>query len=253
MLFSMLLPPMQGYAKDSLSMPPHLIQSVREQDIYEGLRVLGLLECPVLDSPDSQQAYENAKQCVVRLNMGNAYGSGIIWQLTSDAVVIATNAHVLEYWNEETGFVYFSQGYYANARVLGVSQNLDVGFLAAGNDNFSYEELAELRYACVDGSVYENLEQGDAMFCIGAGREVGEMEFHEGTVGELWKYIDLFQNEMLYSYGFAKEGMSGGGAFDGYGHLIGMVAGGTWQNETASVPLPSIIEAYEEITGVTGR
>jgi hypothetical protein len=54
---------------------------------------------------------------------------------------------------------------------------------------------------------------------------------------------------MLYGHGFAKAGMSGGGTFDGYGHLIGMICGGTQQNETASVPLPSIIAAYKEIMG----
>ena len=41
---------------------------------------------------------------------------------------------------------------------------------------------------------------------------------------------------MLYGYGFARTGMSGGGMFDGYGRLIGMVTGGTQQNEVAGVP-----------------
>ena len=66
---------------------------------------------------------------------------------------------------------------------------------------------------------------------------------------DAWRYIDLFEKEMLYGHGFAKAGMSGGGTFDSYGHLIGMTAGGTQQNETASVPLPSILSAYEEVTG----
>lgn len=249
LLFGMLLPAMQVRAEGKTAMPPHLIQSVREQDIYEGLVALGLLECPVLKIQDCEQAYKNAKNCVVRLNMGNAYGSGIIWQITSDAVIVATNEHVLEYWNDEISFVYFPQGYYANAEVLGISGNYDVGFLIVGNDNFTYEELETLHYVCVDEAVYDDLEQSDTMFCVGSGAEIGTMEFHVGTVEEPWLYIDTFENDMLYGYGFAKAGMSGGGTFDGYGHLIGMISGGTLRNETASVPLPSIIEAYDEITG----
>lgn len=249
LLFCILIAPITVRAEEEHDLPPHLIQSVNEKDIYEGLVVLELLECPVLKAPDCELAFENAKNCVVRLNMGNAYGSGIIWRLTDDAVIVATNEHVLEYWNDETGFVHFPQGYYANAKVLGVSENYDVGFLLVENDNFSYEELETLYYACADATVYEGLQQGDAMFCVGAGIAIGVMEFHEGTVGETWQYIDIFENEMLYGYGFAKAGMSGGGTFDGYGHLIGMLSGGTQKNETASVPLPSIIAAYEEITG----
>ncbi len=234
-------------AEEKLSMPPHLIQSVGDRDIYEGLLSLGMLECPVLQTQDCERAYENVRGCVVKINMGNAYGSGIIWQLTTDAVIIATNEHVLEYWNDATSVVYFPQGYYADAQVLGISADFDVGFLIVDHNNFSYEELQTLHYVCVDETVYDKLETGNVMFCVGSSAETGEMEFHEGTMEDSWHYIDIFENNMLYGSGFAKAGMSGGGTFDGYGHLIGMIAGGTQRNETASVPLPSIMAAYEEV------
>lgn len=248
-LSGMMLSILPVRAEESSEMPPHLIQSVSDQDIYEGLVALGMLECPVLEAPDCEKAYENVRNCVVRVNMGNAYGSGIVWQLTENAVIVATNEHVLEYWDDSTGFLYFPQGYYANARILGVSKEYDVGFLIADRDYFSYEELQKLQYACVEEAVYGELKPGDAMFCVGSGAEVGTTEYHEGTMEDAWYYVDIFENDMLYGYGFAKAGMSGGGTFDGYGHLIGMISGGTQRNETASVPLPSIMAAYEEITG----
>ena len=73
------------------------------------------------------------------------------------------------------------------------------------------------------------------------------MRYYEGTVEDPYKYIEDFDAYMLYGHGFAKSGMSGGGAFDGRGFLIGMTTGGTLQNETASVPLPDIIAAYDEV------
>lgn len=251
LLLGMFLAPLQVRAEEKLSLPPHLIQSVGDKDIYEGLLSLGLLECPVLKTQDCERAYENVRGCVVRINMGNAYGSGIIWRLTTDAVIIATNEHVLEYWNDATSFVYFPQGYYADAQVLGISADFDVGFLKVDNNNFSYEQLQTLQYVCADENVYDKLETGNVMFCVGSSAEMGEMEFHEGTMEDSWYYIDIFENNMLYGYGFAKSGMSGGGTFDGYGHLIGMIAGGTQRNETASVPLPSIMAAYEEVGDIT--
>jgi hypothetical protein len=234
---------------DDVFLPPHLIQSVTEQDIYESMFSLGFLESPVLEAEDCQKAFENVKDCVVRIQMGNAYGSGLVWQLTDDEIVIATNAHVLAYWDEADSFVYFLQGYYADAAVIGTSGQYDVGFLSVPRDQLTYEELETLHYVCADEGIYDCLEPGAQLFCVGAGSEEGALEFHEGMIGDTWKYIDSFGNDMLYGHGFAKAGMSGGGTFDGYGHLIGMICGGTQQNETASVPLPSIIEAYKEIMG----
>lgn len=248
-LMAVFILPLPVRAEEETGMPPHLIQSVSDRDIYEGMVALDMLACPIPEIPDCEKAYENVRNCVVRIDMGNAYGSGIIWQLTEDAVIVATNQHVLEYWKDTTSFLYFPQGYYANARILGVSEEYDVGFLTADCAEFSYEELLTLRHVYIDETVYEELKQGDAMFCAGAGAGVGDMEYHEGTMEDAWRYIDLFEKEMLYGHGFAKAGMSGGGTFDSYGHLIGMTAGGTQQNETASVPLPSILSAYEEVTG----
>ncbi len=229
------------------SLPPHLIQTVNDQDIYEGLVALGFLECDTLDEADLSQAYELVEQCVVRVNMGNAYGSGIIWRMTDESVIIATNEHVLAYWDDMTSFVHFQQGYYLNAGVLGVSDVYDVVFLEVDTQALGYEELAMLRYVSADEEVYEELFSGDAMFSVGAGMAIGAVEHHEGTVEDAWRYIEDFENNMLYGHGYARAGMSGGGVFDAYGHFIGMLTGGTLRDEIAAVPLPCIEEAWEEV------
>lgn len=243
----------EAASQDQGAVLPHLIQTVTQQDTYEGMIALGMLQCPVLEKPDSESAYENVKSCVVRVNMGNAYGSGVVWEMAADRVVVATNRHVLAYWQETDSFLYFQQGYYMDADILGVSEQYDVGFLSVYNDQFTYDELEKLRSAVSDVTVYEQLEQGDEMFCVGAGPgpEVGELLFHTAVLEDRARYLVDFGTEMLYGRGFARTGMSGGGIFDGYGHLIGMVTGGTLQNEVAGVPLPVIAEAYMEI--VSGK
>lgn len=229
------------------TMPPHLIQSVTEQDAYESMILLGMLECPVLETVDCERAYENVKPCIVRVGMGNAYGSGILWKLTADEVIIATNRHVLDYWRDEDSYVLFPQGYYMDARVLGISEKNDIGFLSVDNGQFTYRELESLRSAFPENAVYEQLEQGDAMFCVGAGPETGETIFYLAELEDTHRYIVDFDAYMLYGYGYARTGMSGGGIFDGYGHLIGMLTGGTMRNEIAGVPLPDLTEAYQDI------
>lgn len=229
------------------SLPPHLIQSVSEEDIYEGMIALGLAHCPVLKEPDQKTAFENVKDTVVRLDMGKAYGSGVIFRLTGDGAVIATNRHVLDYWKEESGVIRFSGGYYASARVLGSSENCDVGFLLVEKETLGLDAISRLRSVFTDESVYAGLQRGEALFVLGAGREAEETIFQEAVLEEPDKYIALFGGEMLYGRGFVREGMSGGGIFDGCGRMMGLLAGGTDQNEVAGVPVDQVMRAYREV------
>lgn len=248
-ILCLLLPALQVRAAQEYDMPPHLIQTVTEQDVYEGMVSLGMLECPILDEADCEEAYENVRSCVVRINMGNAYGSGIIWKLAPDRVIIATNRHVLDFWQDWNSFVHFPQGYSLDAHIAGISEEKDIGFLEIDNRQFTYRELKGLKSACTDIDVYEQLRQGDEIFCAGSGSETGETLFYEAVIEDTRRYIADFDAYMLYGYGYARTGMSGGGIFDGYGHLIGMITGGTLQNEIAGVPLTDIAEAYENMEG----
>lgn len=236
-------------------MPPHLIQTVSDQEAYEGMLALGLVLTPVLEQEDCSKAYENVKTCVVRIQMGNAHGSGIIWELLPERVVVATNRHVLEYWEEEDSYIHFPQGYDTDADVLGVSERYDVGFLAVDNRQFTYDELGSLRSARKDEQAYEELRQGDEMFLVHSASGTEEAHSYMATVEDSWRYIADFDAYMLYGHGFAKTGMSGGGTFDGRGFLVAMTTGGTLQNEIAGVPLPQLEEAYDEVVlqGVAGK
>ncbi len=236
---------------------PHLIQTVTEQDIFEGMLALGLLESHVLDEDNCEKAYENVKACVVRINMENAYGSGVIWEITSENIVIVTNKHVLDYWNGQASNVLFSHGFYARAEILGISEDYDVGFLTVDNKELDYIELEQLRYAHFDMSAYNEMQEGDNIFCVGAkgGYSEGDENaalsngiYLQGSIGNMWQYIDEFEEYMIYGYGYGTPGISGGGTFDARGNLIGMISGGTIVGEIASVPLTIIIEAYAELT-----
>ncbi len=235
------------YSAAAAELPPHLIQTVSEEDIYDGLLALGYLETAMLDTPDCERAYGNVRDCVVQIRMEHANGSGIIWKLTEDYVVIATNRHVLDYWTEDSGYVHFPQGFDMDAQLVGKSERFDVGFVAVDCGLFTYEELQRLRYARADMEAYEALEAGDEMFLVDAGSARRDERYYVGSVGDKRRYIEDFDADMLYGYCFAEAGMSGGGTFDGRGCLIGMTTGGTARDETASVPLPDLFAAYGEV------
>ncbi len=245
---AVVMPEGRAWAKEA-SLPPHLIQTVSGQDIYEGMLALGMLTCPVLKEADADAAYENVKNSVVRLDMGEACGSGVIFCLTADAVIIATNRHVLEYWDEDSGVVCFQQGYFADATALGSASESDVGFLRVENGELGFDTLMTLRSVCMDEVLFDDGEAQIEGFCVGMNRGEQEPVFHEAVLEKEERYIEFFQGDMLYGHGFAKEGMSGGGIFDCHGRLLGLLAGGNHQNKIAGVSADRVAAAYREVVG----
>lgn len=230
---------------DRMERPYHLIQTVSEQDLYEGLLALGFLECPVLEEENVKLAYVNAGKCVVGIHMEDAYGSGIIFQMTPERIVIASNKHVLDYWEDETGYVQFYQGYIAEGELIGVSGQYDVGFLAIDNEQLGYQTLQSLLYASCSLATYQKLQVQDEIFCVGGNRD--EVIYYSGNVEILQVYIEELEGYMMQADGMAVPGMSGGGTFDAKGSLIGMLTGADGWGKTASIPLPVLLEAYEEV------
>ena len=165
-----------------LSLPPHLIQSVSGQDIYEGMLAFNLFYCPVLEEEDARLACENVRNSVVRVEMGSVYGSGVIFRMTADGVIIATNRHVLDYWQEDVGVIRFPQGFYVSAQALGSAKDCDVGFLMVDGSELGVETLLTLSCVPVDEAVCQTLSRGTNAFCLGADREAGELVFQEAVV-----------------------------------------------------------------------
>ena len=111
--------------------------------------------------------------------------------------------------------------------------------------------LSVIFLLATSSEIFHSMMEGmvDMIEYLGAGKEEDEMIFQEAVLEDTGRYIETFGGKMLYGRGFAREGMSGGGIFDGRGRLIGLLAGGTYQNEIAGVPVDQVAEAYREIAG----
>lgn len=221
-----------------------LIQTTTFQDQYEGMVYCGGLVPPVLTKADVKQAYENVREGIVRVNAGNFYGSGVIWEMNEKEIIIISNKHLLVNWTDNSS-VAFGNGKTAEGEILKLSDTYDLGFLRLDIGEFRYEELIGLKEARRDAEAYAVLEAGDVIFCAGSADGTGE-NMYEGTVASPLWYIEEFDSYMLYGFGFAKPGMSGGGTFDAYGRFVGMLTGGTSGDETASLPVTAILEEYEK-------
>jgi len=127
-----------------------------------------------------------------------------------------------------------------------------------------YEELIHFRSINISENAFDSMMTEDTIFTIGSDNEVRNSvkddrisiygldtgianELYSGVVVSTDIYVTNLDSNMIYCYCYAQPGMSGGGIFDSKGHYIGMLTGGTSNDEAVAVRLPDVLLAIEEI------
>lgn len=225
-----------------------LIQSTTFREDYQALVYLGLTDTPLLQKEDAEAACRNVICSSVRIQGNGSYGSGSIYEMTQDEVIIATNRHVLQDFDEES-YVTFRSGRSVSGRMIGCGEKADVGFISVPAGSIPYEELLDLKSVRKRKEVCNGLKTGDGFFVIDTASDLNSPVLYEGKILDKRKYLADYGMEMLYGDCRAVPGMSGSGIFDLCGNYIGMLSGGTVQNEIAAVPLDVMEEEYRKIAG----
>lgn len=233
---------------------PALIQTTTLESDYKAMTSLGLAFIPLSLQGDSQQAYENTLCSCVRIQVEGHYGSGSIYKMLENEIIIVTNRHVLQYWNEDS-YVTFFNGAVSGGILLGVSDEADLGFVSIPTANFSYEELLKYRNVRIPVEISINqhrntdaevIPEGGKIFFTDMASDWRTPVKVEGEVIHPMLYLEDFQMEMLYGTGNVVPGMSGCGVFDDFGYYVGMLTGGTLQGEIAAVPVEVVEREYEK-------
>lgn len=189
----------------------------------------------VISGTETFDPWSVQTECV-RIQAEGHYGSGSILKISDQEAVIVTNRHVLLYWSEDS-YVTFFHGASCGGEILWMSEKEDVGFLKADLRTLTEEEKLELQAVEL---VDEEPQKGDYFFMIDMASDVWKKEIYEGQILEPLMYLEEFGMEMLYGESCFEPGMSGCGVYDMQGRYIGMLTGGTQQNEIAAVPAESI-------------
>lgn len=195
---------------------------------------------------DEQFLMDSICPAVVRLESGDLFGSGVIWKMDEDYIWIITNQHVLvETADTDLLDVVFWDGIRTHGEILGVSEEYDLGFVKVNLSEMGYYTIDRYYQARYDINVFETLNPGDDIFIIGsADYPAGNLYY--GTIGNKSIYMDMFDTEMLWAYCEVKAGMSGGGVFDRFGNLIGIVCAGNDEKEAAVLPIERILSEWQD-------
>lgn len=203
-------------------------------------------EIPVLTEENQAKACENMLGSAVRIQGDGYCGSGSVYEIGSDEIIIVTNRHVAERFDGESCVSFFYGGE-CRGIVLGCSDTADIGFISVDPEGLKKEEKERLREVGKRESAYENLNKNSRFFIVDIASDLSNPEIYQGAVVEKEKFIPEYGTVMLYGDGSAVPGMSGSGIFDDYGNYIGTLSGATDRYEIAGVPLPAVIAEYESI------
>lgn len=223
--------------------------------IFQGIRVVRADTSdtspeitPVLDEENLEKAYENVLCSAVRIQANGYYGSGSIFLITEDTLILATNRHVIQYFDDNSSIAFFN-GEECGGRALYISETADVGFIGVSKDEIADYTLAQLRSVSKRTEAFDALQKNDCFFMIDLVTDPAAPVVYKGAVVDKEKYLSDYGMEMLYGDGMAVPGMSGSGIFDYYGNFIGMLSGATEQYEIAGISLPVLLEEYEKSIG----
>ena len=203
-------------------------------------------EIPVLTEENLEKAYENMLGSAVRIQGNGCYGSGSVFEIRKDEIIIVTNRHVAEYFDEESHVTFFYGGE-CTGRVLGLSDTADIGFISVDPEGLKEQERELLREVGKQKSAYEKLKKNSRFFIVDIAGDRNHPAIYKGAVVEKDKFLEEYGTEMLYGDGAAVPGMSGSGIFDYYGNYIGTLSGATDRYEIAGVPLTTVLTEYEHI------
>lgn len=221
-----------------------LIQTTTFEEDYRALVHLNLTDTPVLTEENIDEAYANVLCSAVRIQGNGHYGSGSIYAMTEEEIIVVSNKHVLQYFDDES-YVTFQGGRSEGGRIVGVSEKADVGFISISISDFTYEELLQLKSVRKQEDFLDNTKENTRFFMIDAASDSSSPAIYTGSIIDNNRFLTEYGMEMLYGNAPAVPGMSGAGIFDCYGNYIGILSGGTEHNEIAGVPLPVIEQEYQ--------
>lgn len=231
-----------------------LIQTTTYEEEYCGAVRLGAFTMPEIIDKKEDRLYEEASGCVVRIVMGQYAGSGLIWRMEEDGMVLVTNKHLLR--ESAYGIVTFSNEMALQAEVLYFSQEYDLGFLFIPR---------EVLHADILRDCYEVRKTQEGMIQVEEQleeRKIIQIASSQQVAADCYKgkskkivFVPEFQAFMLETECFSKAGMSGGGVFDEKGYLIAMIAGGEVDKDdlvreseiTYSIPVWQIEDEYHKL------
>ncbi len=232
--------------------------------------------CPLNNSYESEEDVIEAALYVrpscVRIQLGTRYGQGTITSIDKDEIRILTAAHLFRGYDENSSiYSIFYNGVVKEAKLLYADKNVDVAIISVSTSDIDPADLIQLKSAPVSETAFNAFEKSEKeiVFALdsepcsdpaknqhydyyGRGTKVAENYIY-GTAINTNILVKNFGYKMIYAKCSAHEGMSGGGVFDIHGNLVGVLAGGTENDEMVAVRLADVIKVLSDLEAASAN
>ncbi len=185
-----------------------------------------LSSCNNADTKDINTAYNNVYKSFVKVSSGNLYGSGNILHIKKDTVEIISAYHIIA--DQDSILLTFYDGTTSNAQIVTYDKEKDTVILSTSS-------IEDSDYVEINISEKEPVS-GDGIFVIDPDTK-GAVA---GIIGNTDVYIEDFDQNMIYCLISVTPGMSGSGCFDYEGNYLGMLLGGSDNEEAVCISFGNI-------------
>ena len=219
---------------------------MKRKQVYSVLVVLLALLWVLAVGIQQNTKYNSATKAMVYITNEGYGGNGSIYDVKENRVVIVTTYHLLQ--DSEEVMVYFPSQEIVPAKVLGVNEKHDVGFIEVRTEDIGFDTLEDLSCVYYEEKAVDELEIDDVMeYCFLEWNDgnVSSVK-HKGKIGHTNWYIDDFDDYFIYNYCEVAPGMSGCAAVAEDGSYIGMMIGGV-DNESGALSAKTIADIYESM------
>jgi len=168
-----------------------------------------------------EELWEYITPMAVKIESSSAIGSGSIFIIDQERILIASNMHVLIYASDPT--IFFFDGTKAPGKVVDVSEQIDLAFVEVQLEDVPISIQNKL--SCVTFFEKEVLFPDTKVF-VYSPYEEDTYKKCIGVVKNYWEYHPEFHSFMGRAKGLATNGMSGSGVFNEEGYYVGMLSGG---------------------------
>lgn len=239
-----------------------ILNTASGYDFYSGTLISGihvgllswLTDGDQMEDARMQVVYQLARRSIVKVVVKDAAGSGIVWKINDENIVIVSSKHLL--MKDVKARVTFCDEEGVDAEIMGYSQQYDIGFLKIDNKNVNANILRDIYEAVPVENFTDEADMltQQSVLQIGADLNGTKEHFATGTILGVG-YEPVFNTDVLRTNCYSKAGMSGGGVFDIGGRLLGMISGGEVAEDAKireaeisySLPVALIMDEYNHL------
>ncbi len=189
----------------------------------------------------AQTVQEKYRDMMVKVQVEDLIGSGVIYDADGESIWIVTAGHVFSQ-SQDPVEITFADGYSVTADSFWKSESHDAALIRVPYEKLAGRADRGRTYLCarVFPEAYDRAAAGDEVVAMGSYTGVGE-DAYAGRLTADCCYLEDFESYMMLADVPVKPGMSGGGLFDTEGNLLGIICGVSEDGEVAAV---RIIDLY---------